>query len=55
MPGVMLLWSVIRDSELICEAPPEPSKKLLTNFVADVSNSPAQLGRGLELSRVSQS
>ncbi|CAK9073175.1 unnamed protein product [Durusdinium trenchii] len=39
MPGVMLLWSVIRDSELICEAPPEPSKKLLTNFVADVSNS----------------
>eukprot|EP00913_Durusdinium_trenchii_P013124 g12319.t1 len=37
MPVVMIVWSLIRDSELICQAPEEPSKKLLTTFVSEIS------------------
>ena len=37
MPVVMVLWSAVRDSGFICIKPEEPSKKLITNFVAEVS------------------
>ena len=34
MPVVMIVWSLLRDSEYVCVKPPEPSKKPILNFVS---------------------
>jgi len=36
MPAVMIVWSLLRDSEYVCVKPPEPSKKPITNFVSQI-------------------
>ena len=35
MPVVMILWSILRDSDYVCVKPPEPCIKPISNFVSD--------------------